>query len=1117
MKNITFVNAGAGSGKTHYLTQMLTRNVSAHQCRADEVILTTFTDKAATEFKNKAREALLSSGQPDQANLLASAAMGTIHSVALQFIQKYWYYLGVGIKLNVMPKEDVDFFINQSLAFVPDLEEIKELSRLTKTLNFVDAYSAENHDQWKSDLLSIIQLALNNQIGDLEACKKDSLDEIDQIFPVTNEYNLDNKDLQNILPDLLESLRKLKQSAATDNRIIKVENFIQLKGKFGLKEHLDFQTLLSDLPKNVITAVAASEGIQNQLAFLHHSPLLVIPVKEYVELLYTLSIRSLTQLKTYKQEHKLIDYNDMEILFLELLKIPEVAEEISSRYKMVFVDEFQDSSPIQVEIFSRLSDMANHSYWVGDPKQAIYNFRGTDPLLIDAIINELSTKDERNFSIENLGDSWRSRPQIVHLTNNIFTKALSDQVKEAYIALNPIRTAHELPNNNDHHALQHWHFSDTIGKGKNEHFAHHLASEIKTLLKDKVTIVVDKSRSKYDKDPSKHQVKTRDLKPEDIAILCRKLVNVETCASALKGFGLEVAAEQDNLIQTAEMKLFMALLNYHLDRNDTLAKATVLLLTDTGETAGSLIDNRLEFLYGENAVKAPGNEEEDQTETALKYYKYLSGWGNENEILRKADLVRQQSGHLSVSSLVEKLIAITGLSDLVLRWDNPIQRKNNLQAIKKMARHYEDRSLLMEIGVSVRGFIEYLSVYDSSGFKQGAASGVEAVNIMTYHKSKGLEWPVVILTELDDEPLIDAKLINLSFFNVHLDNRLPIDLNNPFKGKSIIVMPWPFGSRRKKISADLRNAIVENERYKRLSDSAQKEMKRLLYVGMTRARDLLITTSYRNDKPTWMNDVLGHQNLEVSIESLNNGCQYIDLFSTGDPIAATKFDYGDDAEFPKAEPQTDSIFTKDGPCIQNSPMFQNPSKAFPVADIKFDLAADFSFRIQLGAGLKQRENELGDCLHEAFYLFRPNTDRQLIRNTMSEVIDRHGLTGELPLPDHVVTSIYNLYDFLRSVYGYPVKVYRELPLQQFKNGIVYKGEADLVWETTKGLILIDYKSYPGSIGNITNPAHEKFSGKYSGQLARYKEMIDNSHPEGKKVIETLIYYAVFGAIVRLYL
>ena len=198
-------------------------------------------------------------------------------------------------------------------------------------------------------------------------------------------------------------------------------------------------------------------------------------------------------------------------------------------------------------------------------------------------------------------------------------------------------------------------------------------------------------------------------------------------------------------------------------------------------------------------------------------------------------------------------------------------------------------------------------------------------------------------------------------------------------------------------------------------------------------------------------------------------------------------------------------------------MFQNPSKVLPIADIKYDLAADFSFRIQLGAGLKQRENELGDCLHEAFYLFRPDTDRQLIIKTMSEVIDRHGLAGELPMPDHVVTSIYNLYDFLRSVYGYPVKVYRELPLQQFKNGIIYKGEADLVWETTKGLILIDYKSYPGSIGNITNPAHEKFSGKYSGQLARYKEMIDNSHPEGKKVIETLIYYAVFGAIVRLYL
>ena len=82
-----------------------------------------------------------------------------------------------------------------------------------------------------------------------------------------------------------------------------------------------------------------------------------------------------------------------------------------------------------------------------------------------------------------------------------------------------------------------------------------------------------------------------------------------------------------------------------------------------------------------------------------------------------------------------------------------------------------------------------------------------------------------------------------------------------------------------------------------------------------------------------------------------------------------------------------------------------------------------------------------------------------------------------------------------------------------ENGVVYVGSADLVWETADSLILVDYKSYPGKIEHVLNPAHEKYSGRYSGQLARYKGMIDHSHPEGKMVIDILIYYAVIGVIV----
>ena len=132
-----------------------------------------------------------------------------------------------------------------------------------------------------------------------------------------------------------------------------------------------------------------------------------------------------------------------------------------------------------------------------------------------------------------------------------------------------------------------------------------------------------------------------------------------------------------------------------------------------------------------------------------------------------------------------------------------------------------------------------------------------------------------------------------------------------------------------------------------------------------------------------------------------------------------------------------------------------------------------------------------------------------------EIISRYGLAGDLTFVEHIWQSATNLFGFLTRQYGTPVKIWKELPLQLVENGAVYTGTADLVWETENALILVDYKSYAGKRSHVLSADHEKFSGRYSGQLNTYSRMLNRCHPEGKKVSESLIYYAVMGMVVKI--
>ena len=145
---------------------------------------------------------------------------------------------------------------------------------------------------------------------------------------------------------------------------------------------------------------------------------------EYVSLLFKFAKEWRRKFEEYKRTKHLIDYNDMEKLFYQLFSMPDVADDIREEYKYLLVDEFQDSSPIQVKIFDKLSEIVDRSVWVGDYKQAIYGFRGADTDLVKAVTEQIG-KHENGCTTNTLDTNYRSYPVIVETCNKVLVPAFT--------------------------------------------------------------------------------------------------------------------------------------------------------------------------------------------------------------------------------------------------------------------------------------------------------------------------------------------------------------------------------------------------------------------------------------------------------------------------------------------------------------------------------------------------------------------------------------------------------------------------------------------------------------------------------------------------------------------
>ena len=1075
MKNIMYINAGAGSGKTTKLTEILSDKLGKGDFKPSEVILTTFTELAASEFRERSRQRLYNDGHPEMAAELDSATIGTVHSVALNFIQKYWYLIGVSPDMKVMSEDDIQVYISESMGDYVNRQEDLDFFRAYCTYFGLQDGSAADLNFWKDYLLNMI-VKISNYSVDIKRSITESQKVVEQIFSSNKKLDLGLYDrFVNIyisefpkfsvyqkskLQDFLNGLKNPQITYANIGKLYKeltknqpdmgVNNRRELKGQMG---EADYDALVANL-SDYQTSSASDDSPGGMM-------------KQLIERLFNIASQWYDGFNDFKKRRHIIDYNDMERLFLALLEKPQVKAEIEGTYKLMMVDEFQDSSPIQLEIFKKLSDLMIQSYWVGDPKQSIYGFRGADVELVSEVTKEILAPRDPSLGLnhDRLGHSWRTREPLVRLTNDCFTRAFEGLIDKKDVVLDAARQESDLLS----YPLAHW----NCEAPNNGVFVDKVADRIKVLLDRQINIQL------------KNKEVFRPIQRKDIAVLCKTNKECKLFAKALISKGIPVTYVNDEILQQTEVQLVITLLKFMVDANNKHVRADLLRLLDDVATQ-DILQQRLDYLTSLH-------NDEDEEEKDL--------WLEEgNDMIQKLKTFKETFKNLSVSDLVESIIYGLDLPAVVAKWGDENNRRQHLQTLSALTKKYDEHCLQMGIGASVGGLLTYLSYAEIDSAIDNSS---DAVKVLTYHKAKGLEWNYVILSSLDDNSLDVQSFLKKNFWGIN-ELRHP----EPHDGYNYIVqfLPKILATSSTNFPEPIVRKCQELPNYKVLEDKERKELRHLLYVGVTRARDYLTTISKQGKSAPvlyWL------KNAGISDGTLANLWNYDQLQPAIEDITGTPC-----TEHTEAPKYTFYKVTKNHD-LSDEPKFLSPSKlpkiAFEQEDVK--ILANFNYRIEPYRTNTENQAAAGTCIHNIFAVYDPSISHEENVVKASGIRNGNNMYEIIPDVDKVIISIEHLYAWLEQTYGKAASIKHEVPFYHPLPGQMVHGEIDLLWMLNEQeCVLIDFKNFPGTNTSIMTAGNEHYAGSYASQLMAYKDVLESS---GLIVKDTLVYYSVMGCVVKL--
>lgn len=851
-KNI-LVAAAAGSGKTAVLVERIKKLILEGECSIDRMLIVTFTNAAAAEMKEKIERAIEKEAEenPGQVRLLKQqlerlplANISTFHAFALEVIRRFFYLINVDPNFKICDNVQQELLKEQALD-----ELLKEYfdAESPEFFAFLNKYSGDRNEnrfrQTVRKTFEVIQslpepfpwlsAAAGNLDSDFETFASGKIPQF-----IMEDASLRFEEALGSILRFAEEAERLAHEGAAEITAAYVNIASELRDAARSGDFEALRTLLSSVKmpsllkkyfkpddshpqaeleefkekleaarvplKDAVTSLK-KDFFYDSLASLHAEIRETFPdaafflkvMEDYRDIFAGL-----------KKERGVVDFSDIEHFAFEILKDEEAASYYREKFAYIFIDEYQDSNLLQEALIARIK-RENNLFMVGDVKQSIYKFRLAEPEIFQARYRDFA--DEQNRAEAegvqavsekiDLNKNFRSKESVIRFINRVFDAAMPGYDENAALHLGD-------PFGHNCNFEPKLFLAETPWDEDSE-----LDDELKTMIKaEKEALaaarIIKDSLGKTIFD-SKRGIE-RPLEKGDIVILLRGIKNYgDIFYKTLSDNNLPAYVDDnDGYFDTMEINMFLSLLEIIDNEKQDIPLITVMRSEiwhfSVNELAGIRAACTERCSYHDAVLRYA----EDGPDTVLRQkcrdaFSDLAAW-------------RQEARLIPLEELVWKLMLDTGFYIAMGAMPSGSRRQANLRALCDKALAYRKAQ-----GGSLYSFVQYIDAVKQHKVAMGqvkmAAEGDDTIRIMTIHKSKGLEFPMVLLAGF-------CRRLNYtrpgSEIAVHKDIGIGFPLVNYEES-------W------------MKTTLIQNIIRVKLHREEVEEEKRILYVAMTRAKDIL--------------------------------------------------------------------------------------------------------------------------------------------------------------------------------------------------------------------------------------------------------------------------------------
>lgn len=1088
LSKYTIIKASAGSGKTYRLTQELASRLAngegSAQLHPSQIIATTFTRKAAQELKHRIREYLVDENQLAQAAALPAAQIGTVNSVTGRILQDFAVDIGLSPDLTVL----IETAERRAFAIAADdiiaAAEQEHHGLLARTgYNLTDADRTHFRDlrrNWSDTIRNVVNLARTNDIdpSQFDDFAEHSIQEIHALIGAGEETDqrahvlaVLRQVIQQIEQDLGSGVikgRSVNPNERVVSAAVRFVDTVELDGIDSVSWKAWFDAAAGKLPglrtpaafKKALAALVDPEVLATGTQFQRD-------MTELVRLVFTTAAQCMAAYREYKDELGLIDFIDQEHLTLKLLRTnPIVRETITERYRILAVDEFQDTSPLQLALFTELGGLVEEVIWVGDPKQSIYRFRGADPDLMQAAITAI---EDGGGTTDTLSYSWRTHEVPLDLTNRIFSQLFTGidpatcRNSEVWLDVAPPRTQAHVGGE-----VQLWVDADT-DKPNNAQWYQRIVHGL-----------IDQESA--------------EAKPGSRAILTRTNGQAADLQRLLTAHGIPVTGGGAPLLDTREGAAVRAGIAFLLDPNDTQALVELIMLLNEHEAH----ENWLQQLSA--------------LETRAQRREQLAEWGKDPALTP----LREVRELIADSTLVELTAAVIDALDLrtqVAAWGRAREGTAALNGLLRAAALFTDEA---EAPIAT-DFLDFLEV--SPDAVTQAAQDTNAVFVGTVHQSKGLEWDSVVVAL----PGGSEKFRPAGQW-VHVTQDISMDA--PLAGRQLRFWPETLlhsDSLKQRIVQDpsqVQRSHAEQLEEQRLFYVAMtRSVHSTVLVPKTEVQKLQAFASGAVDlqlteEPT---DQVAHLTISSSPVQQGQRINVQDTVSFDLKYISSEEDALDlvaEQRPPVADPPAARMLAgrHQAPATEQIiPATFTASYRLPddtlLAETRVEKIADLGPALVPRGGMDW--DRVGDCVHAYLAVPYRSLDEAGKHRIADRLIERWGVNKVLT-PELVIEAGERWADWHDQRYP-AATVYTEVPFTWTNPDYQRtQGWIDQMTELSSGdYVVVDHKSYPGE-----RPEQEILE-SYTGQLQVYREALHGS--TGAFPTEVLVHLPLRGEVYAVHL